>query len=90
MGMASAEGGYDIPHGVNPMTQLHEEEMVLPKQFANVIRGLAQQDEPGGVQAPASAPVELTGVSAGDFFIANRKQLIQVLSGGRRDFAFKG
>lgn len=89
MGMASAEGGYDIPHGVNPMTQLHEEEMVLPKQFANVIRGLAQQDDQS-VQTPASAPVELTGVSAGDFFIANRKQLIQVLSGGRRDFAFKG
>lgn len=26
----SARGGYDIPAGVNPVTQLHEEEMVLP------------------------------------------------------------
>ena len=37
----SAMGGYDIPKGLNPMTQLHEEEMVLPKQYANVIRGLS-------------------------------------------------
>lgn len=39
--VASARGGYDIPSGVNPMTQLHEEEMVLPKQYANVIRDMA-------------------------------------------------
>lgn len=39
--LASAEGGYDIPKGLNPMAQLHEEEMVLPSKFANVIRGLA-------------------------------------------------
>jgi len=38
---ASAEGGYDIPSGKNPVTQLHEKEMVLPKQQADVIRGLA-------------------------------------------------
>lgn len=39
--IASAEGGYDIPAGENPMTQLHEREMVLPKAQADVIRGLA-------------------------------------------------
>lgn len=39
--VASAEGGYDIPAGTNPMTQLHEQEMVLPKQYANVIRQAA-------------------------------------------------
>ena len=38
---ASAEGGYDIPAGTNPVTQLHEKEMVLPKAQANVIRDLA-------------------------------------------------
>lgn len=41
--IASARGGYDIPAGVNPMTQLHEQEMVLPKAQANVIRNLAAQ-----------------------------------------------
>ena len=28
--LASAAGGYDIPAGVNPLTQLHAQEMVLP------------------------------------------------------------
>lgn len=45
---ASAEGGYDIPSGVNPVTQLHEREMVLPKAQADVIRGLASNGGGGG------------------------------------------
>jgi len=45
---ASAEGGYDIPAGTNPMTQLHEREMVLPKAQADVIRGLASNGGGGG------------------------------------------
>lgn len=48
--VASAEGGYDIPAGVNPMTQLHEREMVLPAKQADVIRDLA--DGGGGGAAP--------------------------------------
>ncbi len=38
----SARGGYDIPSGVNPITQLHEDEMVLPAQHANTIRELGK------------------------------------------------
>jgi hypothetical protein len=34
----SASGGYDIPSGVNPLTQLHAEEMVLPAHIANPLR----------------------------------------------------
>lgn len=53
----SARGGYDIPAGVNPMTQLHEEEMVLPKQHANTIRALGAAMRGGaGVQSTAAAP----------------------------------
>ncbi len=37
----SAARGYDIPKGLNPLTQLHEEEMVLPQKYANVMRQLA-------------------------------------------------
>jgi len=48
MAIASAEGGYDIPAGVNPVTQLHEKEMVLPKAQAEVIRGLAGRGGAGG------------------------------------------
>ncbi len=38
--IASASGGYDIPYGVNPMTQLHQEEMVLPAHIADPLRGI--------------------------------------------------
>ena len=51
----SARGGYDIPSGVNPVTQLHEEEMVLPKQHANTIRALGRTMANGGVGSDAAA-----------------------------------
>lgn len=38
--IASAAGGYDIPAGVNPMTQLHAQEMVLPARLANPMRDM--------------------------------------------------
>lgn len=44
----SASGGFDIPSGMNPLTQLHQQEMVLPARYANVIRGMADQGGPGG------------------------------------------
>lgn len=44
----SASGGFDIPSGINPITQLHEDEMVLPAKHANVIRSLADGGEGGG------------------------------------------
>lgn len=60
--VASARGGYDIPAGVNPMTQLHEEEMVLPKQHANTIRALGKS-----VMGDGSMPVaQASGVGGGD------------------------
>ena len=40
--VASAAGGYDIPQGVNPVTQLHAQEMVLPAPLANTVRSMAQ------------------------------------------------
>lgn len=48
LAIASAEGGYDIPAGANPVTQLHEKEMVLPKAQAEVIRGLAARGGAAG------------------------------------------
>ncbi len=46
--IASARGGYDIPAGVNPITQLHEQEMVLPKGPANAVRQMAKNGGEGG------------------------------------------
>jgi lambda family phage tail tape measure protein len=60
--IASAEGGYDIPAGVNPMTQLHEQEMVLPKQQANVIRDLAKD---GGTKSGAITIINQTSARIG-------------------------
>lgn len=47
LSVASARNGFDIPAGVNPMTQLHEKEMVLPAPQANVIRDLAKSGGAG-------------------------------------------
>jgi uncharacterized membrane protein len=37
----SARNGFDIPSGVNPLTQLHEKEMVLPQEQADAVRSMA-------------------------------------------------
>lgn len=47
-GMAAAAGGYDIPAGVNPVTQLHQEEMVLPADIAKPLRGMVKGGGSGG------------------------------------------
>ena len=64
--VASARGGYDIPAGVNPLTQLHEEEMVLPKQHANTIRALGRANlngESGGLGMPSSSSQGVTNIN---------------------------
>jgi hypothetical protein len=43
----SAEGGYDIPAFVNPLTQLHAREMVLPADIADTMRSLTRQSASG-------------------------------------------
>lgn len=46
--ISSARGGFDIPAGMNPLTQLHEEEMVLPRELSNKVRNLTEDDRAGG------------------------------------------
>lgn len=46
--IASASGGYDIPSGVNPMTQLHQNEMVLPAHLAERVRSMTDSGNKGG------------------------------------------
>jgi hypothetical protein len=52
LGLASyvpgAAGGYDIPAGVNPMTQLHQQEMVLPANLAKGLRNMIGNGGRGG------------------------------------------
>jgi len=41
--LLAAARGADIPAGINPIVQAHAQEMILPKEYADVIRGLAGQ-----------------------------------------------
>jgi len=52
----SAEGGFDIPAGVNPMVQAHAREMILPAKYADVIRGMAGA---GGAAAAGGAVINI-------------------------------
>jgi hypothetical protein len=75
--VASAEGGYDIPSGVNPMTQLHEKEMVLPKAEAEKIRNL----DNGGIGGSGITHIHTSG---GDFI--HKKDLAKLLKQMNRNF----
>jgi hypothetical protein len=46
--VSSAAGGFDIPSGVNPLTQLHAQEMVLPARIANPMRDMLSDYRGGG------------------------------------------
>jgi hypothetical protein len=62
--MASAAGGFDIPSGVNPLTQLHANEMVLPASIASPLRGMLAAANLNG-----PAPATLNGSSAGEHHV---------------------
>jgi hypothetical protein len=40
MELAMAAKGYDVPAGVNPIVQVHEQEMILPAHIANPLRDM--------------------------------------------------
>lgn len=82
----SAEGGYDIPAGMNPMTQLHQKEMVLPAKHADVIRNLA---DGGGGATSQPVSVHINAVdSAGvkRLFMDHGSALADALRGQMRNF----
>ena len=75
----SAAGGWDIPAGINPLTQLHENEMVLPAEHAQTIREMAGQQ--GG--SDSTIIINSTG---GDFI--HKNDLAKLLKQMKRDFKF--
>ena len=72
----SAAGGWDIPAGINPLTQLHENEMVLPAEHAQTIRDMAGHGGGGD-----TIVINTTG---GDFI--HKKDLAKLLKQLNRDF----
>jgi phenylpyruvate tautomerase PptA (4-oxalocrotonate tautomerase family) len=84
--LASAFSGFDVPVGVNPMTQLHQEEMVLPENIANPLRdAIAAGSLSGG-------DVYHINVKAwdGKSVIDSRRQIVAALRAAKRDFAYSG
>lgn len=53
--LISARGGADIGTGVNPLAQLHEEEMVLPANIANPLRSMLAGPRSSTLAASAGA-----------------------------------
>jgi hypothetical protein len=82
----SASGGFDIPRGLNPMTQLHEQEMVLPAHIANPLRdSLAQGGQAAGQGSDGAAVVIHT--TGGDFI--HKRDLAKLLTTMKRDYRFQ-
>ncbi|MDO4693657.1 MAG: tape measure protein [Eikenella sp.] len=75
----SAAGGWDIPAGINPLTQLHEREMVLPAEHADTIRSMAGNGGGGG----ETIVINATG---GDWI--HKRDLAKLLRAMKRDFRF--
>ena len=73
----SAAGGWDIPAGINPLTQLHENEMVLPAEHAQTIREMAGQS--GGDNSTI-----IINTTGGDF--VHKKDIVKLLKKMDRDF----
>lgn len=63
-GVAAAAQGYDVPAGVNPITQLHAREMVLPARQADVIRNIADNGEGGAAMRPHQINVKIHATDA--------------------------
>lgn len=63
----TAERGYDIPAGINPMVQTHAREMVLPAPLADVIRGQARDGGGRGGRAMPNVSVSVTSPDARSF-----------------------
>lgn len=83
----SASGGFDIPAGISPMTQLHEEEMVLPREHANTIRRMSGDD--GGSSGGGALSVNfniqaLDGNDVKRVLIKNKAGLVAALKEAQR------
>ncbi|HXA47520.1 MAG TPA: hypothetical protein VNW52_07810 [Burkholderiaceae bacterium] len=81
----SAEGGFDIPAGVNPVTQLHEKEMVLPAKQADAVRDMANGK--GGSGGNVNLHVHaMDAQSVKRLFENNGTALMDVIRKQRRNF----
>ncbi|MEI8032782.1 MAG: hypothetical protein WCH05_05520 [Chlorobiaceae bacterium] len=81
--LRSASGGYDIPAGINPVTQLHQREMVLPAHLADNVRNMTGGS--GGGQ-PINLHINaVDGQSVRRFFNQHKTELMKSLREATRN-----
>ncbi|MBS0370205.1 MAG: hypothetical protein JSS57_13490 [Proteobacteria bacterium] len=85
LAVASASNGYDIPAGINPVTQLHQREMVLPAKYADVIRSMSDGGGAGAGRGDLNVTIKAQPMKSG-FFMIHRDELVAALKSARRDF----
>lgn len=93
--MHSAEGGFDIPAGINPVTRLHSKEMVLPAQYADVIRGMSGKNGSGASGSTGSTAYNVSvtamdGLSVRRFMNQHKTELMKALRDATRNGAHLG
>lgn len=89
----AAARGFDVPAGINPVTQLHQREMVLPQKYADVVRAMAEGGAGAGSMSINFNVAAMDARSFGEFLEANTDQLARgikkaarkagILPGGR-------
>ena len=62
----AAARGFDVPRGMNPITQLHQEEMVLPAHLANPLR--EQLTEGGGMGGGNTYQINIKALDGKDVY----------------------
>lgn len=83
MAFASAEGGYDIPSGVNPVVQTHAREMILPAKQADAVRSMAEGGGAGGHLQLKLSPL-------GNGYFITRDNLAEHLKKAYRSHSLQG
>lgn len=87
--VASASAGYDIPAGIDPLTQLHAQEMVLPAHIANPLRESLAGDGLGASGDTYNMHFNaVDGQSVARLFRDNGQHLVAALKDQRRNFNF--
>lgn len=83
----SAAGGFDIPGGMNPLTQLHEREMVLPQYIADPLRDSLAGG--GGLASGANITINAADPRGMERWLRNggAQMIAEAMRGRARNFA---
>lgn len=85
--LISAAGGFSIPSGMNPVAQLHQEEMVLPADIANPLRSKLSGAGGRGLGGDTHFHFDMGGI-IGDKEQVGR-HIMKMIKGQQRNF-FRG